>query len=152
MMFRLSIAALLGPLALSAVLAQESPSDNQVQNAKQLVYFPLFSEEMISNASPGESRRMRSTEDRNRKKFEERQQILRERNEDEVEPDSAAQRAPAPNAPRAKSKIFKWVDGDGRVHFGDAPQGSNAKEVKVGGAARIQGTPPPPPNTKSDSD
>ena len=55
---------------------------------------------------------------------------------------SVERRADAPQATtqaRRKSKIFKWVDANGRVHFGDAPRDKNAKEIKIRAATR---TPP----------
>ena len=121
--------------------------------AQSPVYSPLFSEDMIRNASPTQAARMSEAEAQNRKAFEDRQQARRaQQASTEAQAQAAQQKrqsaAPAATPTRGKSKVFKWVDANGRVHFGDAPQGRNAKEVKVRGAARIQGTPLPPPGQR----
>lgn len=123
-------------LALSgAVLAQDPPVP---------VYQPLFTPQMIEQASPEQATRMRATEERNRQAWEERQAAVREREQAARQAEQAAQPAPAQRA-RGRSKIYKWVDKDGRVHFGDAPEGQGAQEIEVRGIAREQGRPPPPP-------
>ena len=138
----------MNPHRLIAVLALTCVAG--VALAQSPVYSPLFSEDMIRNASPTQAARMRETEAQNRRAFEARQQARRERQASAEAQAQAAQQkrqsaVPTATPTRGKSKVFKWVDANGRVHFGDAPQGRNAKEVKVGGAARTQGTPLPPP-------
>lgn len=109
-------------------------------------YQPLFTPEMIERAAPEQGTRMRITEERNRAAWDERQEAATKREQAAAQAREASQ--PAADQPaRAKSKIYKWVDKDGRVHFGDAPEGRGAKEIEVGGIARIPGNPPPPPGT-----
>jgi len=140
------IGAFAGICLMSTAFAQTS-AQPQEEREQEAVYSPLFSETMIQRAAPEQGARMRKSEAGNRQRFDARQQALRDQRaaakQANEEARQKAERAPAPR--RGKSKVFKWVDANGRVHFGDAPQGQNAKEVKVGGAARIQGTPPPPP-------
>ena len=141
----------MNPHRLIFVLALACVADTVL--AQSPLYSPLFSEDMIRNASPPQAARMRATEAQNRRAFETRQQARREQQAStEAEAQAAQQKresaVPAATPTRGKSKVFKWVDANGRVHFGDAPQGRNAKEVKVGGAARIQGTPLPPPGQR----
>ena len=147
------IAAVAGACLTGAAIAQE-PAQQQDQQ-QEPVYFPLFSEEMIRAASPEQAARMRETETRNRQAFDARQQSLRERREGANE-DAAGQarQDPVPTRPRrrGKSKVFKWVDANGLVHFGDTPPSRGAQEVHVGGAARIEGTPPPAPGRARDTE
>jgi hypothetical protein len=143
--FSALIAAIAGVCLTSAAFAQ---NDAQ-QSEDEPVYFPLFSEAMIQSAPPEQAARMRETEARSRQAFDKRQQAIRDRNA-KAQEDAARQareRALASTTRRqqGKNKVYKWVDADGRVHFGDAPRGQDAKEVSVGGVARIKGAPPPPP-------
>lgn len=119
-------------------------------------YRPLFTDRMILDAStPEQADRMRKTEAKNREIFDSRQKAQREKAQTAEREARAAEEArvsalrPTPPV-RSQRKVFKWVDANGRVHFGDAPQSKNAKEIKVGGVARIQGTPPPPPGRTQD--
>jgi len=139
--------ARLRAVALALGLAMMA-AGTRAQDSADEQYHPLFTDDMIQRASPEQGQRMRVTEDRNRQAFEDRQTVLRTRRE--AEEQQARQQA-APTLARGPSKIYKWVDKNGRVHFGDARQSSDAQEVTVGGAARIKGTPLPPPNeTRSD--
>lgn len=121
-------------------------------------YRPLFTDRMIRDASaPKQADRMRETEAKNRGLFDSRQKARREKREaTEREARTAEEARVSARQPakpiRSKGKVFKWVDANGRVHFGDAPQSKDAKEVNVGGVARIQGTPPPPPGRTQDND
>ena len=121
-------------------------------------YRPLFTDRMIRDAStPEQGDRMREAEAKNRGLFDSRQKARLEKKEAAEREARAAEEARVnarrPAKPvRSKGKVFKWVDANGRVHFGDAPQSKNAQEVKVGGVARIQGTPPPPPGRTQDKD
>lgn len=121
-------------------------------------YRPLFTDRMIRDAStPEQAERMRATEAKNRGLFDSRQKTRREEKDTAEREARAAEEAresarrPAQPA-RSKGKVFKWVDANGRVHFGDAPQSKNAQEVKIGGVARTQGTPLPPPGRTPDKD
>ena len=140
-------------LGTNITVAQNADPPLAVDNDKEAEYFPLFSETMIGNASAAQAARMRKSEADNRERFDARQ---RARREQQAQPKQAAEvnasqsepqqeKVPAPSEKRNKSKIYKWVDANGRVHFGDAPQGNKATEVTVGGGARIQGSPPPAP-------
>jgi hypothetical protein len=138
--------------SLLAGLACLLASATWAQDSGENTYRPLFPPETIEAASPEQARRMRATEERNRKAWEERQAKLRAASQSKANPARGQSAAPAP---RARKKIYKWVDKNGRVHFGDAPQGSGAQEVEVRGAARIQGNPPPAPSlggSQSDKD
>ena len=121
-------------------------------------YRPLFTDRMIRDAStPEQADRMRETEAKNRGVFDSRQKArLEEKEAIEREARAAEEARVSARRPakpvRSKGKVFKWVDANGRVHFGDAPQGKDAQEVKVGGVARIQGTPPPPPGHTQDNE
>ena len=95
-------------------------------------YIPLFTEAQIRNASPQTQPRMRETERINLQAWTRRQQNRSVGNvsaEDPAEP--AAE--PVSRAPRAapRRKIYRWVDADGRINFGDNPPGKAAREVKV---------------------
>ena len=121
-------------------------------------YRPLFTDRMIRDAStPEQAARMRETEAKNRGLFDRRQQERREKHQAAEREAQAAEEArvsalrPA-RPPRTKGKVYKWVDANGRVHFGDAPRDKNAQEVKVGGVARVKGTPLPPPGNTRGSD
>ena len=144
------IMALTSVCLSSIALAQEPEQQQENRREQEPVYFPLFSEEMIQSASPEQSIRMRETEARNRQAFDSRMRALRD--QDTAQKQEASTQAPrqdaetAPLPQRGKRKIFKWVDANGRVHFSDVPQGRNAKEINVGGAARIRGNPPPLPS------
>jgi len=133
-------------LALPAPPGRAQPPDE----APGERYQPLFSEEMIRRAPPEHRERMRAVEAQHRAAFE------RRRREQAQAPGARggadAQAAPSdapPAARRGRTRVYKWVDEQGRVHFGDAPEGRGAEEIEVGGAARIQGTPPPPPGSTS---
>ncbi|MFT5173173.1 MAG: hypothetical protein ACI8W7_001344 [Gammaproteobacteria bacterium] len=150
MLARWLISGLVGVcLTTSIAIAQKSAPQNAAYGDKEAVYFRLFSKSMIRNASPEQAARMRKSEAENRERFDTRQQARREqqaaaKQQSEVsavqsEPRQA--QIPTPAAKRGKSKVYKWVDANGRVHFGDAPKGNDAKELTVGGVARIQGTP-----------
>jgi hypothetical protein len=132
-------------LTANIAIAQDKVPRKAQEFGKQTAYFPLFSDEMIRNASPVQAARMRESEAGNRARFDARQQARREDKEATEEPAEVREPRPAPVAKHRHGKVYKWVDANGRVHFGDAPQGRNAREVKVGGAARIKGTPPPAP-------
>jgi hypothetical protein len=104
-------------------------------------YNPMFTPEMIARATPDQARRMREAEERNRQSWESRQAALRaSRNADEgaTRADGGAEASAASGAPRraGRSKIYRWLDKNGNVHFGDAPAGHDAEEIKVGGVAR----------------
>ncbi len=145
------IAALAGACMASIAIAQTSTQ----QPDQEPVYSPLFSEAMIHNASPTQAVRMREAEARNRQAFETRRQARRDQQASQQTEAAERERRAAASAStprRNKSKVFKWVDADGRVHFGDAPRGQDAKEIKVGGAARVQGTPLPPPGQARKAD
>ena len=132
-------AALAVLCAATAAFAQERAGAPAAPGA----YLPLFTPEMIQRASPQQRERMRATEAQNRAAWEARQRAARARAEDAARGEQT-DAAPAPRAKR-RSRIYRWVDKDGNVHFGDAPQGSGAQEVQVRGVAREAGTPPPPP-------
>jgi hypothetical protein len=130
----------------AGVLALAMPCTVLAQDSAAQQYQPLFTQEMIEKATPEQAARMRITEERNRAAWDERLEAARKREQAAAQ---ARQAPPAPDqAPRAKTKIYKWVDKDGRVHFGDAPAGQGAKEVEVGGIARVPGNPPPPPSSR----
>ena len=133
--------------AITLLLLSLAPVHAQQPEQPQR-YRPLFTDRMIRDAStPEQAARMRETEAKNRGLFDRRQkerlekQQAAEREAQAAEEARANARRPARPA-RSKGKVYKWVDANGRVHFGDAPRGENAKEVKVGGVARIKGTPP----------
>jgi hypothetical protein len=130
-------------LWLACLLASAAPGVASGQDASAPVYQPLFSPEMIEQASPEQATRMRATEQRNRQAWDERQEAIRQREQAAQRTQQAEQSAPQPRT--KKNKIYKWVDKDGRVHFGDAPAGQGAQEIEVKGIAREQGNPPPPP-------
>lgn len=121
-------------------------------------YRPLFTDRMILDAStPEQAARMRETEAKNRALFDRRQKAAQEKQQAAEREARAAEEsqvsARRPSSPvKSKGKVFKWVDANGRVHFGDTPQNKNAQEIKVGGVARIQGTPLPPPGRKDNND
>jgi len=49
---------------------------------------------------------------------------------------------------RAGDEIYRWVDEDGVVHFGDNAEGNpDAKLVEVKGTAGVSASPPPPTDT-----
>ncbi len=112
----------LAALALPA-LAQETPPD----------YIPLFSKEQIEQASPEAKSRMIETEERNRKAWIERSK--QEPSGDTPLAQDENQRAAAPRATPRKRKIYRWVDAQGRVNFGDTPPSGTREEVNVRGTA-----------------
>ena len=151
--------ALLGLCVAFSANAQQAP----IPADQEATYIPVYSDKMIKEASPEQAAIWRKVEADNRRRFNERQLKLQDRKleaeeesrarQDAAEQKAAAERArreaaAAPKPTIRRSKVYKWVDANGRVHFGDAPQGRNAKEIKVGGAARIKGTPLPPPGSK----
>lgn len=130
-------------LWLACLLALAAPGVATAQDESAPVYQPLFTPEMIEQASPEQAMRMRATEERNRQAWDERQEATRQREQAAQRSQQAEQSAQQPRA--KKKKIYKWVDKEGRVHFGDAPEGQGAQEIEVKGIAREQGNPPPPP-------
>jgi hypothetical protein len=112
------------------------------QDASPPAYQPLFTPEMIEQASPEQATRMRATEQRNRQAWDERHEATRQRDQAAQRVREAEQSAQQPRA--KKKKIYRWVDKEGRVNFGDAPDGQGAQEIEVKGIAREQGNPPPP--------
>ncbi len=129
--------------AVCAVVASGLFAAAPAQEGSENTYRPLFTPEMIRSASPAQAQRMRATEERNRKAWDERQAKRREA-ENASARRAESQASGAPPAQR-KRKIYRWVDKDGRVHFGDAPPGRGAEEVTVRGVARVKGNPPPAP-------
>lgn len=149
------IAGLVGVcLSTNIAVAQKTAPQTAANSDKKALYFPLFSKSMIRNASPEQAARMRQSEAENHERFNARQQRREQQAaaKQQSEVDARQSEPPQTQLPaaadrRGKSKVYKWVDANGRVHFGDAPQGSDAKELTVGGAARIQGAPPSSPTT-----
>lgn len=134
-------------LWLACLLALAAPGIASAQDVSPPVYQPLFSPEMIEQASPEQATRMRATEQRNRAAWDERQEATRQR--EQAAQQRTQQAEQSAQQPRAKkNKIYKWVDKDGRVNFGDAPEGQGAEEIEVKGIAREQGNPPPPPGAQ----
>ena len=124
--------------AAGGALAQDNPQGDG--------YNPLFPEAMYLRASPQQRREMEAAEARNRSAWQQRKQqeqaAAAAAQSSEQPPDQGSGQAPvaapppaaAPVTPRRKSKIYKWVDENGRVQFGDAPPRSgDAEEVKVRG-------------------
>lgn len=134
-------------LWLACLLTLAAPDIASAQDVSPPVYQPLFSPEMIEQASPEQATRMRATEQRNRAAWDERQEATRQR--EQAAQQRTQQAEQSAQQPRAKkNKIYKWVDKDGRVNFGDAPEGQGAEEIEVKGIAREQGNPPPPPGAQ----
>lgn len=133
-------------LWLACLLAVAGPGVATGQDVSPPVYQPLFTPQMIEQASPEQATRMRATEQRNRQAWEERQEAMRQRDQAAQRTREAEQSAQQPRA--KKSKIYRWVDKQGRVNFGDAPEGQGAQEIEVKGIAREQGNPPPPPGAQ----
>lgn len=52
----------------------------------------------------------------------------------------------AESEPAAPTKVYKWKDADGQVHFGDKPQATNAEQVEV----KIQNAISAPVETQAD--
>lgn len=102
-------------------------------------YQPLFTDAMIRSAAPEQRERMRAAEENNRRAYERRQKA----SEQAATPDAAAPASsPPPRVRPRRSKIYRWVDDRGRVHFGDAPAGEGAEEITVRGSGA---SPPPRP-------
>lgn len=120
-----------GVLAALTLLGAVAAADDGPPPAP---YQPLFTDAMIANAAPEQRERMRAAEEDNRRAYERR----REANEAAAAP---AVTAPAREVRTPRSRIYRWVDEAGRVHFGDAPTGKGAQEITVRGAAA---SPPPP--------
>lgn len=108
-------------------------------------YTPLFSQEQIRNASDSTRQRMLDTEREHREAWLQRNAAQRatqpggdEREEEADDPRpvestgegvrAVEQPAPRPSRP---SRIYRWVDDDGQVHFGDRPTARGAREVKL---------------------
>lgn len=134
---------------LAGVLTATATSVLAQGNAEGGGYSKIFPEEMYRRATPQQRREMEAAEARNRATWEARQQQQREQAADAAEqapgqaqsrPPAAASQAPPPTppavTPQRKAKIYKWVDENGRVVFGDAPRGADAEEVKVRGTGR----------------
>lgn len=128
---------------LACVLTLALPGLALGQDPAVQEYLPLFSPEMIEQASPEQAARMRTTEERNRQVWDERQAAARQHEQTEAQQAREASQSASEQPPRAKNRIFKWVDKDGRVHFGDAPQGQGAQEVEVRGITRVPANQPP---------
>jgi len=137
---RAGVLVLAALCAAPLAFAQDTPQPARGPDA----YLPLFTPEMIQRASPEQAERMRITEERNRATWEARQRAARAQAAEIARREQAA--AEPPPRPQGRNKIYRWVDKDGNVHFGDAPAGDGAKEVEVGGVARQSGNPLPPPN------
>jgi hypothetical protein len=121
--------------------AQTLPKSGSQQPANN--YIPLFSPKQIANASEKQRKRMQSTEMLNRSSWMKRRQdaaVAKAKQAASVPPP-----IPAPPKYTRKGKIYKWVDAQGRVHFGDAPSGNDSEQVKLRNTAPAQGAPPPPP-------
>lgn len=106
-------------------------------------YTPLFSREQIERAGPESRQRMIDTERAHREAWLERNppQPVVGTGEDPAEPAATPTRSSPPPRSRRPSRIFRWVDDNGQVHFGDRPGGEQAKEVTV----RDRTSPPQPP-------
>ncbi len=124
------------------------PSANAL--AKNLIlaqadtYIPLFSQDQISKAPKDARKRMQDTEQMNHDAWlKRRQQEAEAEAEAKKAAESNAAAPPPPPDYSRKGKIFKWVDAQGRVHFGDAPSGSNAKQIKLRNIEPPKGAAPP---------
>ena len=150
------VAGILGVVLLAIGITAKAQS----AEALPAGYIPLFSQEQIDAASPQAKSRMIETEQRNRKAWIERSKrrsassggdtpSASARAERESEP-SAAAPAPRPK----KRKIYRWVDANGRVNFGDTPPAAKHEEVSVRGTAAPTGAPSraPRPSLITESD
>ncbi len=128
------------PLSLQQTPQQQAQQQAQDEAVDQ--YMPLFTPEQMAKASEGSRKRMQATEKMNRDAWIKRRQRRAEAKAEK----EAASRAPAqPPAPKytRKGKIYKWVDDQGRVHFGDAPTGENSQQIKLRNTQPAIGGPPP---------
>ena len=130
----LSMAGLTGVLLAVSAAGQDPPLPPG--------YIPLFSPEQIENASPETRQRMIDTERVNREAWAKRAQErpagsgedpARQRAGDNEGQPAAA--APPPARSATRRKIYRWVDKNGRVNFGDTPPPTAASEVKLRGTA-----------------
>ena len=128
-------------LCFSAVLLTSLANTSGAQTADD--YIPLFTPEQISKASEIQRKRMQSTEKLNRDTWINRRKDAAA----EKAKQAAAASPPKPPPPKytRKGKIYKWVDAQGRVHFGDAPTGKDSEQIKLRNTAPAEGAPPPPP-------
>jgi hypothetical protein len=129
------------PQSLPQTLPQTLPQSGSQQPVDN--YIPLFSPEQIANASETQRKRMESTEKLNRSSWMKRRQDAAEAKA-KLE---ASAPPPKPAKPKytRKGKIYKWVDAQGRVHFGDSPPGKGSEQIKLRNTAPAKGAPPPPP-------
>ena len=117
-------------------------------------YIPLFTKQQIAKAPKGTRKRMQATENMNREAWVNRR---RKRAEVKARKEAEDQAAAQPVTPKytRKGKIYKWVDAQGQVHFGDAPAGNNSRQIKLRNTDPPQGASPPasaPHLQKSDED
>ena len=129
------------PQARPQTLPQTLPQADSQQPADN--YIPLFSPEQIANAPEKQRKRMQSTEKLNRSSWMKRRQDTA----DAKAKQAASAPPPKPAQPKytRKGKIYKWVDAQGRVHFGDAPTGKDSEQINLRNTAPALGAPPPPP-------
>ena len=126
--------------ALAAFVPAGGLSQTLPQTSQQ--YIPLFTPQQIAKASERTRTRMQATEDMNRQAWQERRRKLAETKAKKEAEARAALKPAAPSYTR-KGKIFKWVDAQGRTHFGDAPTGNNAQQIKLHDTNPPQGAPSP---------
>ena len=148
----LNLAAVLAAFVSGGGLAQTTLPQSIPQTLPQTTtqspeqspdpYIPLFTEQQIAKASKGARKRMQATEEMNRQAWVERR---RKSAEVKARKEAEARAAAQPAAPKytRKGKIYKWVDAQGRVHFGDAPAGNNSPQIKLRNTSPPQGAPPP---------
>jgi hypothetical protein len=115
-------------------------------------YTPLFTPEQIRNASDATRQRMIDTERDHREAWMQRNPGARRSaaepgdppsnptGEGEREPPASADAAPRA-APPGKRKIYRWVDSQGRVNFGDRPASTGATEVRIRNDGASRGSP-----------
>lgn len=108
------------------------PADDQ--------YIPLFTPEQIAKAAKESRKRMQATEKMNHEAW-----VKRRKDRAAVKARTQAPAAASPPPPKytRKGKIYKWVDAQGRVHFGDAPSGKNSQQIKLRNTSPPKGAPPP---------
>ena len=122
-------------LCLSTVLLASHPVSSSAQDDD---YVPLFSQEQISKAAEGSRKRMQVTEKMNRDAWMKRRKESADAKTKKAATASAATK-PAPPKYTRKGKIYKWVDAQGRIHFGDAPTGKKSEQIKLRNTKPSQG-------------
>ena len=124
---RITLASLLFTAGIATAFAVEKlPSG----------YVPLFTQQQIDRASVRDKARMIDSERRNREAWNARSQ----QDDAPVSTEATKQQDRAATVNRVrKQKVYRWVDSNGRVNFGDRPPGQRHEEVRLQSTAPPQG-------------